>query len=183
MLKTLTALGAVLCLSGAAFAQSTIVYGNSPAAQCYQDALAARTDRNALNACNVALEAEAMSRQTRAKTLVNRAVVHLHMRNPDIALADLRASEALGFEAPELYQNFSVAFLRLDRPQEAIDAATRAIELGLPARHYALYNRAVANEVLDNIHAAYADYRAASELAPDWPLPRRQLERFTVHGS
>ena len=44
----------------------------------------------------------------------------------------------------------------------------------------AYYNRGVAEERLGDVRSAYFDYRTASQLKPDWSLPKIELARFTV---
>ena len=46
----------------------------------------------------------------------------------------------------------------------------------------AYFNRALANEGLDDMKAAYLDYMKALELAPNWDAPRHELSRFTVEN-
>ena len=42
------------------------------------------------------------------------------------------------------------------------------------------YGRAIANETMGNLNAAYRDYTAASRIAPEWREPRQELARFRV---
>jgi hypothetical protein len=44
----------------------------------------------------------------------------------------------------------------------------------------AYYSRAMVHERVGNIRAAYADYKRAQELAPDWDDPAEDLKRFAV---
>jgi len=44
----------------------------------------------------------------------------------------------------------------------------------------AYYNRALAEEGLDDEKSAYVDYQQALVLNPDWDPPRQELLRFTV---
>ena len=52
--------------------------------------------------------------------------------------------------------------------------------LGPEEPEKAYYNRGLANEGLDDVKAAYFDYLRALELKPDWPIPQRELRRFSV---
>lgn len=176
-----TAILAAAALAGMANAQSSIVVGDTAAASCYQHALNGRSDRLALNACDTALDAMSTRRSDRLKSYVNRAVILMQMGRAEQALVDLESAERLGFGEPELFLNFSAAHIRLGRFQEAVAAATQALDLGYEAAHRAYYNRAVAQENLGNLAAAYRDLQMAAELAPDWPLPRRELERYEIH--
>lgn len=180
IIRLSAALLAAASIAGAASAQSTIVVGDSAAASCYQHAVNERSDRMALSACDTALESMTTRRSDRPKTFVNRAVIYLHMGRAEMALSDLEAAERLNFSAPELFLNYSAAYIRLGRFNEAVSAATQALEDEYHAPHQAYYNRAVAFENLGNVAAAYRDLQTASELAPDWALPRRELERYQI---
>ena len=54
------------------------------------------------------------------------------------------------------------------------------IELGVDEPQKAYFNRALAYEGLDNLKAAYFDFRKAQELAPEWDQPGKELSRYTV---
>ena len=57
---------------------------------------------------------------------------------------------------------------------------TAAIERGTNEPAIAYYGRGVAHEMNGDIAAAYYDLRRASELAPEWDVPARDLTRFVV---
>ena len=44
----------------------------------------------------------------------------------------------------------------------------------------AYFNRALAEERLNDLRAAYFDYQMALQLKPDWPAPKAELARFHV---
>lgn len=182
MFKTaLFAILAAVVIAGAASArQSTIVIGESAAARCYQNALYGRSDQSALADCDMALESGTTTRSDRQKTYVNRAIVYLNMDREEMALEDLEQARRMNPETPEIYLNLSAAYVRLGRNVEAIAAATEALERGYGEAHRAYYNRAAAYENAGNYAAAYQDLREAARLAPEWPAPRRELERFSV---
>ena len=93
------------------------------------------------------------------------------------------AAIALDPEQPEAYLNKGAALIRRQNPQEALQLFTVALERNTSRPAIAHYGRAVANEALGNVAAAYRDYRRASELAPDWAEPRTELARFRVVGA
>ncbi|MCW5724976.1 MAG: hypothetical protein KIS81_08450 [Maricaulaceae bacterium] len=174
------AIVAAAVFTGGASAQIRVVLGDTGSAACYRGAASGMASTAALRDCDSALAEDAMSRETRAKTLINRAVIYLQMERAEEALRDLDAAVAMNFQAPEIHLNYSGAYIRLNRLDEAIEQATLAIESGFSQIHRAYFNRAIAYEEIGDIHAAYADYSRAAELAPEWSPPRRQLERFTV---
>ena len=63
---------------------------------------------------------------------------------------------------------------------EALIDINKAITLGIDEPAKAYYNRALAYEGLDNLKAAYFDYRKALEINPDWEPPKKELARFSV---
>lgn len=176
----IASLAAATALSAPAFSQSMVVVGRSAAAGCYQNAAMHQFDMAALRDCNAAFDHNMMDRDTRARTYVNRAVILMNMGQPMSALRDLEDAVDLGFEAPEIQLNFSAAYVRLNRPQDAVDAATAAIEAGIDHPERAYVNRAIAYEMMENNQAAYQDYLTALELDPDWTAVRRELDRFRV---
>ena len=84
-------------------------------------------------------------------------------------------------QQPEAYLNKGAALIRRRtmRPTRS-GLFTVALERNTSRPDIAHYGRAVANEALGNLAAAYRDYRRASELDPDWEEPRAELARFRV---
>lgn len=176
----LASLAAATALSAPAFSQSMVVVGRSAAAGCYHNAAMHQYDMAALRDCNAAFDHNMMDRDTRARTHVNRAVILMNMGQPLSAVRDLEDAVDLGFNLPEVQLNFSAAYVRLNRPADAVQAATNAIEAGIEHPERAYVNRAIAYEMMDNNLAAYQDYLTALELKPDWTAVRRELDRFQV---
>jgi tetratricopeptide (TPR) repeat protein len=171
----------IACLwAGVVSAQSLVVIGETPAARCYDHARWARAHYSSLNACDDALAADDLPLRDRQRTWVNRAVINLHLGEAEEALRNLDRAVELGFVSPEIAMNRSAALIRLSRFEEAIEAATLALEGGLAEVEKAYFNRAVAHERLGRIAEAYADFRAASDAAPSWAAAREQLDRFNV---
>lgn len=171
---------ATCLLAGAATAQSLMVIGDSPASQCFDNARWARAYQSSLDACDTALASSDLPLRDRQRTWVNRAVINLHLGEPEGALHDLDQAVRLGFDSPEIEMNRSAALIRLSRFEEAIEAATLALEGGLRDSEKAYFNRAVAYERMGRIAEAYDDFRAARAAAPNWAAPREQLARFSV---
>jgi len=160
---------------------SVIVVGNSNARMCYEaaDAPSAPTLRD-LRDCDAALGEEALSEHDRVATFVNRGILRLRRGHADMAIADFDAAMALDPRQPEAYLNKGAALIRLENPSEALQLFTAALEYNTQRPEIAHFGRAIANEELGNIRAAYQDYRRASELDPDWQDPRTELARFRV---
>ena len=138
----------------------------------------------------------------RAINYSNRGVVHFSAGNTDAALADFDAAVRLDERLVFAHINRGYIFLFREQWEQAIGAFDRAIALGIdpeqrrtPARAESAtsdtavvvpemarvhYSRGIAHEELEHAREAYLDYLRASELAPDWEEPQRELERFEV---
>lgn len=170
--------GIMLALPAAA--QITVL-GGGQARECFERV---RDDvggaRRTAEICTRALEEEALSLADRAATLTNRGITHMREGALSLAEADFDRAVTLGGMSGDLALNFGALRLYQDRPADALSLLEQAVSTGTSTPHAALYNRAVAHEALGNLPAAYADYRAAQALQPDWTLPAEQLARFTI---
>ncbi len=98
----------------------------------------------------------------------------------DPAIADFDRAIALDPDQPEAYLNKGAALMRRENSADAIGLFTIALERNTTRPALAHYGRAIANETLGNLNAAYRDYQAASRLDPEWNEPRAELTRFRV---
>jgi tetratricopeptide (TPR) repeat protein len=80
----------------------------------------------------------------------------------------------------EGYVDRGATYIAMQRYQDALDDINRGIEMGAKKPHIAYYDRAIADEALGNIRAAYMDYKKAVEIEPNFPLATEQLSRFKV---
>jgi tetratricopeptide (TPR) repeat protein len=160
---------------------SVIVIGNSNARMCYEaaDSPANPSLRNVQD-CDTALSEEAMSQHDRVATYVNRGILRLRRGQPEAAIADFDEAIELNPRQPEAFLNKGAALIRLENPSAALPLFEAALEYNTRRPEIAHFGRAIANEELGNIRAAYQDYRRASELDPNWQDPRTELARFRV---
>ena len=121
-----------------------------------------------------------MSAHDTVATHVNRGILRLRRNQIDAAIADFDQAIRLDPRQPEAYLNKGAALIRLNNPTEALRLFTVAIEYHTRRPEIAHFGRAIANESLGNVRAAYDDYRRASELDPDWSDPQTELRRFRV---
>jgi tetratricopeptide (TPR) repeat protein len=171
---------ALLAAPGGAVAAST-VYGVGPSQECYESARAGRTDLRALADCDTALTGDfQLDQRNYAATLVNRGVIRLKRKEGREALSDFDRAIAIRPALGEAHVNRGAALILAGDFRGAVAAIDRGLELGAEDPHEAYFNRAIAHEKLDNLQAAYADFRKAQSLAPDWPLPALELARYTV---
>jgi tetratricopeptide (TPR) repeat protein len=184
MTKRKLVLAALLAALAAPASAAVFVIGNSDARLCYESAdspmLPGPRD---LRRCDEALLHENLSNYETVATHVNRGILRLRRGLIDEAVADFDRSIALDPEQPEAYLNKGAALIRRHNPQDALQLFTVALEHNTSRPAIAHYGRAVANEQLGNVAAAYRDYRRASELDPEWREPRTELARFRVVGN
>jgi len=164
-----------------AFAGITVL-GNSDARLCFEAAdspmLPSASD---LRRCDEALQRDGtLTSYEVVATHVNRGILRLRRSQVDEAIADFDRAIALDPEQPESYINKGAALMRRNNAAGAVQLFTVALERNTTRPALAHYGRAMAQEELGNVAAAYRDYRRASELAPNWREPRLELTRFRV---
>jgi tetratricopeptide (TPR) repeat protein len=115
-----------------------------------------------------------------AGTHVNRGV--LYMRNTEWgrAMDDFDLALSIDSRMGEAMVNRGALMIAQKRFAEGIAEIDRGLALHPEEPERAYYNRALAEEQLDNVKGAYYDYLRASELAPTWTAPQEELKRFSV---
>ena len=184
MLNRYHLLGAAACIAAFAAAPAgaaVVVLGNTDARMCYEAAdspmmPAARDVRR----CDEALLREALSSYEVVATHVNRGILRLRRGMTDAAIADFDRAIMLDQNQPEAYLNKGAALLRRENAAEALTLFSSALERNTTRPAIAHYGRAIANETLGNLNAAYRDYTAASRIDPEWREPQVELARFRV---
>lgn len=172
---------AALALFAVSPAQASVItYGGSYATSCYRAAEGRRNDLASWRACDQALSLEALDDRDRAGTFVNRGILHMLAGRTQRAVSDLAAAERLDPAQPEIYLNQAIIAYDANQKARARDLATRSLDLGTRRPAFALFLRGVVHEDLGAIEAAYADLRRASELAPTWVEPKRELVRYRI---
>lgn len=158
---------------------AVMVIGSNSARLCYQAAASSiRPGPQELARCNDAILESANNPHNLVASYVNRGIVRYLRGRTDEAIADFDRAMALDPNQPEAYLNKGVMLLQRDDARGALPLFTVALEHNTVRPELAHFARAVANETLGNIADAYRDYRAASELDPDWAAPRTELLRF-----
>jgi len=156
------------------------VIGGGQAQACYKAADAGKFDSASLAVCDMALDTEILDARDRGGTLVNRGVMKLRRGDYLAAQADFDAGIKLAGNVGEGFANRGAAYIAQKRYKEAVEDIDKALQLGVKEPAKAYYNRALAFEGMDDEKSAYLDYQQALVLAPSWPLPAKELERFTV---
>jgi tetratricopeptide (TPR) repeat protein len=176
-------LAAIVAAAAAPASAAVFVVGNTDARMCYEaaDSPIAPAVRD-IRRCDEALLHENLSGYETVATHVNRGILKLRRGLTDDAVADFDRAITLDPDQPEAYLNKGAALIRRQNPAEALQLFTVALEHNTSRPAIAHYGRAVANEALGNLPAAYRDYQMASQLDPNWAEPRTELARFRVVG-
>ena len=160
------------------------IFGNGLAQGCAQ---AARDQEKgipatprAIELCSTALSNESLPLHDLAGTYINRGVLYLGLTKYREAKLDFDAAVQLMPEVGEAYTNRGAALVGLALYADAISDIDRGLELKSGEPEKAYFNRGLAEEGLDDIQAAYRDYIHASELKPEWQVPRNELARFSI---
>ncbi|WP_439532313.1 tetratricopeptide repeat protein [Polymorphobacter sp.] len=176
----MTAAPSATVVAGPASTSMVSIIGSSRARACYDAAKARQPDHAALQACNRALDGEALTPAEQAATFVNRGIIHMQMRALAPAIADFDAAIAVRPGTAEAWVNKGIALIRSGDDAAGASLLTRGLELGPENPAAAHYSRAYAYEGMGRLREAYEDYGRAAALAPDWPEPGEQLRRFKV---
>ncbi len=151
------------------------------ARQCLAGTTVPNAGRAALRACDRAARDARLDPVDHAATLVNRGILLMQAGRIAEAIADYDAAIAARPEMAEAYVNKGIALIKLGNHEaEAVTELTEGLARHPGKPEIAYYSRAMANETLGRIRAAYDDYRTAAALAPDWAEPAEQLQRFRI---
>ncbi len=158
--------------------------GGGFAEECSNQAKAAsRTGRpfsEALRECTLAIDEEVLSAHDLAATYVNRGVLHLVLTNWSDAQRDFEAAVAVDPGLAEAWVNHGASLIAQGREADGIADIDKGLALTTTEPEKAYFNRAVAEERLNDLKSAYFDYQKALELKPDWAMPQAELARFHV---
>lgn len=175
----LTAAGAIAMVAPAGAAVTVI--GSSSARMCYEAAESSGAPtRDALQNCDVALAGEAATQYDIVATHVNRGILRSRLGDTQGALTDFDTALRLDPNQPEAYLNKGVVLIRQDHADAALPLFTMALAKNTRRPALAYYGRGIAHEELGNLQSAYADYKRASQEAPNWKEPKQDLARFVV---
>lgn len=179
----ISALTLIVAAPLAASAQGGVtVIGGGVAYDCYEAVEYGRVQPSqAIALCDIALETEHLRPKDRAATFTNRGILYMRQGNNMRALSDYRKTIALMPELKEAQVNLGAALYNLKRYTEAMTALNEGIEVEDPdAKAVGHYNRGLTHEKLGDIQSAYADFRRALEIKPEFVQASKQIARFTV---
>ena len=181
LIAGLAAAAGVAALAGAGPARASVtVIGGGLAEACSKAALAGRSDLRDEDTCTQALDTELLTARDKAGTFVNRGIMKLRRGEMGEALKDFDVAVRFEPKLGEIYVNRGAALIGEHRYADGLADVNRGLALGVEEPAKAYYNRALADEGLDDIKSAYFDYQKAVELSPEWDAPKQQLTRFHV---
>jgi tetratricopeptide (TPR) repeat protein len=186
------AVAGTLCLSGPAFAQALQVVGNGSGEQCWKAAkattflkmdsaaLEARWKADAVGACDDAIKSEQMDRTDMASTWVNRGILEMSRERYKNARGNFKEALNLIPKLPEAHVDMGSALINLQQYAEGAKETELGLSLGSHEPERGYYNLGIAYEEMGDLQKSYESFRHASELAPNWEDPQKQMARFTV---
>jgi tetratricopeptide (TPR) repeat protein len=174
-------LAAAASLIPGAASASSMVIGSGLARMCFEAADSERATPGTLDACNRALSDEPLSYDDQVATYVNRGIIRARMSDFAGAESDYDHAIRLDPTEPEAYLNKGALVLKTQQDwRQARDLFDAALERRTRRPEIAYFGRAITNELAGDLAGAMADYQKASDLAPNWEEPRKELTRFTV---
>ena len=184
---TVSILGAMIfvpSLHPAQADEADATQGKTPAVRCAAEVeTASRTGTvtaDATHACQQAVGWAHFVHDEMGPALSNRGVLHLIRDEYQEAIADFDAALRQGADPVSVLNNRGLAQAGLHRYQAAADSYSAALVKATSHQERIYFNRAMAQEDLGNLKAAFLDYRKAAELAPNWHKASDAVARFKV---
>ncbi len=172
----------VIAIGIASNAQAAVtILGNNTLAQsCFLAAEVGGDAKIGIETCTDALTTQPLSVKDRAATLVNRGILRAELGDSAGALADYNHGIQINNALGEAYVDRGATLIAMKKWGDAIDDIDKGISLNAKRPYIAYYDRAIANEALGNVRAAYDDYKKAVAIEPGFTLATEQLTRFRV---
>ena len=178
--STTPLLAAAFALSAGTFAHaSTLVIGGL-AGQCSTLVKMGRSDPGSIDICTQALAGEPLNQHDRAGTLVNRGAMEIHNQAYELAHRDFQQAMVVMPSLGEAYVGEGAYLVSQEKYAEADAAITRGLALKPEEPEKGYYLRGLARWGLEDFKGAYLDFTKASQLKPNWDLPKRELANFHV---
>lgn len=170
------AVAALFSCLGIAEAQSAeTVLTNTATQTCFDAARFQSAARPGVDACTAALDSDALSREDRAATLINRGILKMRLSDSLGAISDFNAGLALSPGLADAYVDRGALLIQIKRYSDAMQDLSKGITLGSQKANVAYYDRGLVRERTGDLAGACDDYRHALVLQPDFVLARNQL--------
>jgi tetratricopeptide (TPR) repeat protein len=157
-----------------------IISGDQHAMACQSAAKIGDFHGTGVDECTQAMGSPLLHEHDLAATLNDRGAVRMQHRQFDLAITDFDAALKTDPNIANIYINRGGALIALKRYAEAIADIDHGLSLGPDQPEKAWFNRAIADEHMKDLKAAYQDYLKASELNPNWAAPKSELARFSA---
>jgi len=155
-----------------------VVSGDPHALACQQAAQFGDAKGGGPDECTQALASPQLHEHDLAATYTDRGAIYMQHRQYEQAKADFDAALKLEPAIANIYIDRGGTLIALKRYAEAIADIDHGLALGPDQPEKAYFNRAIADEHLKDLKAAYQDYLKASQLNPNWAAPKEELARF-----
>jgi tetratricopeptide (TPR) repeat protein len=156
-----------------------LIVNNNPARDCQNAAKLGDANGAGVAQCTQALATQVSQRDLVA-LYTDRGALHLLHRQYAQAKSDFDAALNLDSTVADAYVDRGAALLGMKRYADAILDIDHGLSLGPDQPEKAYFNRAIADENLDDEKSAYQDYLKASQLNPAWDAPKTELARFNL---
>jgi tetratricopeptide (TPR) repeat protein len=150
------------------------------ARSCFEASQARSPTPANFDTCDRAFSDQALDFHDAVATHVNRGILYYLADNIPAANADYDQALALSPNEPEAWLNKGMAALKARNSRAAAAMFERALALKTARPALAYYGRAIVNEDMGDLRAAYADLQRARDLEPRWGLPAEELKRYVV---
>ena len=135
---------------------------------------------DALATCNEAITSGVVPAPDLPGVFINRGVLLMTLQRPAEAKRDFNQALALDPAKGEALVNLGIMLIAEGKPAEGVADLDRAIALGTEQLERAYLSRGRGREDLKDVQGAYADYKMAATIRPDWQPAMDELSRFTV---
>lgn len=175
-----TLMAAAFSLSAWTGAHASIVVIGGLAGRCSDLAKMGRSDPDSIEVCTQALAGEPLNPHDRAGTFVNRGAMEMHNQDYASAHSDFREALMIMPNLGEAHIGEGAYLVGQQRFAEAEAELNRGLMLNPEEPEKGYYFRALARWGQNDFKGAYFDFKKASELKPNWDLPRREMANFHV---
>ncbi len=158
----------------------TILGNNTLAQSCFLAAEVGGDPKVGIETCTTALTTQPLSVKDRAATLVNRGILRAQLGDSEGAMADYNHGIQINGALGEAYVDRGATLIAMKKWGDAIADIDKGLSLNTNRPYIAYYDRAIADEALGNVRAAYDDYKKAVQIEPGFTLATDQLSRFRV---
>lgn len=135
----------------------------------------------AIRACSKALKSVVPNHAIKSNIYTRRGLLKLSAGRYDAASKDFKSAAKLNKENEFAYLGEGFASIMQEDYSAALDYFSDCQDHKKTAP-LAVYGRAIAKELTGDTKGAYADFKQAAQMRPDWVAPRDELKRFKIQS-